>query len=159
MSSPSKLPFGEETKQRVAAAVAPLGLELYHADWKVGKSRSVLSLTIDRPGGGVSLADCESASRAVSLLLDTLPELPGPYSLEVSSPGLDRPLWTIEHALANVGRRVTVRLAEKLEGTAKLKGTLERVDEGALTVLDEDRGRRYTVRFDDVKLARLIPEL
>jgi ribosome maturation factor RimP len=46
-----------------------------------------------------------------------------------------------------------------VEGTAKLKGMLEKVDGDALTVLDEDKSRRYTVRFDDVKLARLVPEL
>jgi ribosome maturation factor RimP len=52
-----------------------------------------------------------------------------------------------------------VRLAAKIEGTSKLKGVLETVDGERLTVLDEDRHRRYTVRFGDVKLARLVPEL
>ncbi len=54
---------------------------------------------------------------------------------------------------------MTVRLEQKVEGTAKLKGILEDVRGDALTVLDEDQHRRYTVRFGDVRIARLVPEL
>ena len=154
----AKLPFGDETRERLAAAIAPLGLELYHVDWRQGASRGVLALTIDRPGG-VTLDDCEAASRAAEGVLDAAPELETAYSLEVASPGLDRPLWTLADCSRFVGKRVAVRLVAKVEGTAKLKGMLEKVDGDVLTVLDEDRARRYTVRFDDVKLARLVPEL
>jgi ribosome maturation factor RimP len=154
-----KLPFGQETHQRLVAAIAPLGLELCHIEYKSGASRGVLSLTIDREGGGVTLDDCEKASRAAEAVLDEAPELDKAYSLEVASPGLDRPLWTLADCEKFAGRRVTVRLNQKIEGTAKLKGTLEKVEGDVLTVLDEDRNRRYTVRFDDVKLARLVPEL
>src|SRR5262249_22807647 len=121
-------------------------------------NRGVLTLTIDK-AAGVTLDDCESASRAASAVLDASDEIEKAYSLEVASPGLDRPLWTLADCARFVGKRVTVRLVEKTEGTAKLKGTLEKVEGDALTVLDEDRARRYTVRFDDVKLARLVPEL
>ena len=153
-----RLPFGEETGRLLAAALAPLGLELCHVDWRSGANRGVLTLTIDRVGG-VTLDDCESASRAASAVLDETDEIEKTYSLEVASPGLDRPLWTLADCARFTGSRVTVRLKEKVEGKANFKGTLEKVDGDALTVLDEDRGRRYTVRFDDVKLARLVPEL
>jgi ribosome maturation factor RimP len=153
-----RLPIGEETGRRLAAALAPLGLELCHVDWRSGAHRGVLTLTIDKDGG-VSLDDCESASRAAAVVLDETDEIEKTYSLEVASPGLDRPLWTVADCVRFTGQRVNVRLKEKLEGTANFKGLLEKVDGDALTVLDEDRGRRYTVRFDDVKLARLVPEL
>ena len=153
-----KLPFGEETLARLAAALAPHGLELCHAEWKVGPGRRVLTLTIDRERG-VTLDDCEKATRAAEVVLDEVPELDAPYALEVESPGLDRPLWTLDDCRRFAGRRVRLTLFQKQDGAARLKGTLEKVDGDAVTVLDEDQGRRYTVRFDDVKLARLVPEL
>src|SRR5262245_23759983 len=89
------LPFGEKISASLGDAVGALGLELCHVDWKPGRSRGVLTLFIDRDGG-VTLEDCERASHTASALLDAVPELDAPYSLEVSSPGLDRPLWTLQ---------------------------------------------------------------
>jgi ribosome maturation factor RimP len=132
-------------------------LELCHVEWKKG-SRATLTLTVDKPAG-VTLQDCEAASHAASEVLDPLEELLPKYALEVSSPGLDRPLWTLGDCCRFRGRRVTVRLAAAVEGTAHLRGVLEDVQGDALTVLDEDQHRRYTVRFGDVRLARLVPEL
>jgi ribosome maturation factor RimP len=164
------LPFGEDVMQRMTRLLDSLGLELCHAEWKAGRSRSVLSLTIDRKQSAeaeasapasVSLDDCEKASRAVDTLLDEEPvasSLPADWSLEVSSPGLDRPLWSVGDCLRFRGRRVKVQTKVPVEGTSRMKGTLETVDGDLLTVLDEDRNRRYTVRFGDVKVARLVPE-
>ena len=153
----SKQPFRGEIEEALRGAVRALGLELCHLAWKPGR-RGVLTLTIDRDGG-VSLSDCEQASRAASDLLDPLePSLPS-YVLEVESPGLDRPLWSLADCLRFRGRRVTVRLHRSMEGTTRLKGVLENVEEDRLTVLDEERHRRYTVLFGDVKIARLVPEL
>lgn len=130
---------------------------LCHIAWVPRKRRGVLTFFIDRDGG-VTLDDCEAASHALEGKLDTLEELGGSYLLEVSSPGLDRPLWTIADCERFTGRRVRVQLHEPVEGTARLKGLLESVSGSLLTILDEDRQRRYTVQFGDVKLARLIPE-
>ena len=146
-------------KAQIAAALHERGLELYHISWKPGTKQGVLTLTIDKEGG-VSMADCEVASRAASELLDAegadVP--PAEYSLEVESPGLDRPLWTLDDCRRFAGQRVTVRLNRKVDGAGRLKGILESVQEDTVTVLDEDQNRRYTVRFDDVKHARLVPE-
>ena len=151
------LPFDGVTANLLRARIAALGLELCHVEWKKG-SRATLTLTVDKPAG-VTLQDCEAASRAASEILDPLEEQLPKYALEVSSPGLDRPLWTLADCARFRGRRVTVRLAASSEGTARLKGVLEDVQGEALTVLDEDRHRRYTVRFGDVRLVRLVPEL
>ena len=150
------LPFDDVTGDLLRARIAARGLELCHVEWKRG-SRATLTLTVDKPGG-VTLEDCETASRAASEILDPLEEQLPRYALEVSSPGLDRPLWTLGDCARFRGRRVTVRLATKVEGAARLKGVLEEVQGDALTVLDEDQHRRYTVRFGDVRLARLVPE-
>ena len=151
------LPFDGVTADLLRARIAALGLELCHVEWKKG-SRATLTLTVDKPAG-VTLEDCEAASRAASEILDPLEEHLPKYALEVSSPGLDRPLWTLADCARFRGRRVMVRLAARMEGTARLKGVLEDVQGDTLTVLDEDQHRRYTVRFGDVRLARLVPEL
>ncbi|MFI5120560.1 MAG: ribosome maturation factor RimP [Thermoanaerobaculia bacterium] len=151
------LPFDDGTAGLLRARISALGLELCHVDWKKG-SRATLTLTVDKPAG-VTLEDCEAASRAASEILDPLEENLPKYALEVSSPGLDRPLWTLADCARFRGRRVTVRLAGRVEGSARLKGVLEDVQGDSLTVLDEDQHRRYTVRFGDVRLARLVPEL
>jgi ribosome maturation factor RimP len=152
------LPLGAGTESLLRGRLEALGLELCHADWNPGRGRATLTLFIDRPGG-VTLEDCETASHAASEILDPLEETLPRYVLEVSSPGLDRPLWTLADCARFRGHRVTVRLARKVDGAANLKGILEEVAGDSLTVLDEDQKRRYTVRFGDVRLARLVPEL
>jgi ribosome maturation factor RimP len=151
------LPFDEETEKLIRARIAARGLELCHVDWKPG-ARATLTLFVDKPAGA-TLADCEAASRAASEILDPLEKDLPEYVLEVSSPGLDRPLWTLDDCERFRGRRVAVRLEAKVDGSANLKGVLEDVQGDALTVLDEDQHRRYTVRFGDVRLARLVPEV
>jgi ribosome maturation factor RimP len=154
----SGLPIDAGTESLLRGRLEALGLELCHAAWASGRGRATLTLFIDRTGG-VTLDDCEAASRAASAILDPLEESLPAYVLEVSSPGLDRPLWTLADCARFKGRRVSVRLERKVEGTAKLEGILEVVHGDSLTVLDEDRQRRYTVRFGDVRIARLVPEL
>jgi len=150
-------PVPKEAVEAIQGALSALGLELCHAEWKAGR-RSTFALFVDRPGG-VSLADCERASRAASVVLDPLEETLPSYVLEVASPGLDRPLWTPADCARFAGRRITIRLHRLTDGTSRLKGILEDAVGDRLTILDEDRKRRYTVFFGDVKLARLVPEL
>jgi ribosome maturation factor RimP len=154
----AKLPFSDEIAERIRALLSERGIELCHIDWNEGKRRGLLSMTIDREGG-VTLDDCEKATRAVEEFLDALPELDRAYTLEVASPGLDRVLYSLDDCRRFRGRRVRLQLQRRVEGAARMKGTLESVDGNALTILDEDQKRRYTVRFDEVKVARLVPEL
>jgi ribosome maturation factor RimP len=151
------LPFEGGTADLIRGRIAAFGLELCHVEWKPG-ARATLTLYVDKPAG-VTLRDCEIASRAASEILDPLEKKLPDYALEVSSPGLDRPLWTLDDCVRFRGRRVSVQLVRKVDGAARLKGVLEDVKGDTLTVLDEDQHRRYTARFGDVRLARLVPEL
>jgi ribosome maturation factor RimP len=152
------LPIDAGTESLLRGRLEALGLDLCHADWAAGRGRATLTLFIDRPGG-VTLEDCEAASRQASEVLDPIEDSLPAYVLEVSSPGLDRRLWTLADCEKFKGRRVSVRLERKVDGAAKLKGILEDVRADSLTVLDEDQKRRYTVRFGDVRIARLVPDL
>lgn len=151
------LPFDGGTADLIRERIAAFGLDLCHMEWKPG-ARATLTLYVDK-AAGVTLRDCEAASRAASEILDPLEEKLPNYSLEVSSPGLDRPLWSLDDCRRFRGRRVAVQLARKVDGAARLKGVLEDVQGDTLTVLDEDQHRRYTARFGDVRLARLVPEI
>lgn len=151
------IPISDETLGRIRGALAGRGLELYHAAWVPAARKGKLTLTIDREGG-VTLDDCETASRLTEEILDAGEEIPGAYLLEVESPGLDRPLWTLDACRRFAGSRVRLATNVPVEGAKRLKGLLEAVDGDSLIVMDEDRKRRYTVRFGDVKVVRLIPD-
>jgi ribosome maturation factor RimP len=89
-----------------------LGLQLLDVTWHPGKGRAVLRVTVDRPGG-VTIDECGQASEALSALLDRREELlPGPYALEVSSPGAERALSSEEDFAAALGRRVRLTLRD-----------------------------------------------
>ncbi|MBK8595830.1 MAG: ribosome maturation factor RimP [Holophagales bacterium] len=152
----SDIPISAETLGRIREALAGRGLELCHAGWVPGPRKGKLTLTIDREGG-VNLDDCEAASHLADEILDAGEELPGAYLLEVESPGLDRPLWTLDDCRRFAGSRVRVATNVPVDGAKRLKGLLESVEGDSLIVMDEDRKRRYTVRFGDVKVVRLIP--
>ena len=128
---------------------------------------SVLRLTMEREdGSSVSVEDCEAVSREVSALLDASDEISHGYSLEVSSAGLDRKLYSLDDARRFVGRRVRVKtdvptLPEASNGSGNpvgsrnLRGTLERVEDDVLRLVDEENRKTYNVRFGDIRLARL----
>ena len=153
----SDVPIGAETLGRIREALAGRGLELCHVGWVPAARKGKLTLTIDREGG-VTLEDCETASHLADEILEAGDEIPNAYLLEVESPGLDRPLWTLDDCRRFAGNRVRVALNIPVEGAKRLKGPLEVVEGDSLIVMDEDRKRRYTVRFGDVKVVRLIPE-
>jgi ribosome maturation factor RimP len=109
--------------------VRQLGLQLLDVSWHPGKGRAVLRLTVDRPGG-VTVDECSQLSVAASALLDRREEwLPGPYALEVSSPGAERSLTSERDFATALGRRVRLTLQE---------GESQTVIEGKLVGLGPD---------------------
>lgn len=136
------------------SAVATLGFELVHLDWIPGRKRHTLRLFIDYPEGAetsVGVDDCARASRVVSLALDSAEAgdtpalsrlLAGAYNLEVSSPGIERPLSRLPHFRRFVGRLAEVKTSLPLgEGDQKnFKGTIEGVEEDPSAPADPKRG-------------------
>src|SRR5438309_2076014 len=128
---------GKPTRRAPAAPLAAgEGLELVDVELGGGGGRTTLRLYIDRQGG-VSLDDCTSISRAVSAALDVEDPIQGTYDLEVSSPGLDRPLRTPEHFQDFAGEEVRVKafgpIAE-LENRKNFHGTLRGIEDGRVLV-------------------------
>jgi ribosome maturation factor RimP len=141
------------TAERVRELVEPLitqpDVVLYDVEYTGGTLRVVL----DRPGG-VDMAVITEVTRAVSAALDEADLLAGSYTLEVSSPGLERALRTPEHFAGAVGSQVRVKLRPGVEGDRRVAGTLTAADAEVLCVTDAD-GVERRVRIDDVTKANV----
>ncbi|MGE5710700.1 MAG: ribosome maturation factor RimP [Nitrospira sp.] len=122
---------------RINEAVSPilwtLGLELVDVMCVGQGPRSVVRVFIDKPGG-VTLEDCERAHKALGPALDVADPFPHAYTLEVSSPGLDRPFKRIQDYQRAVGKRVSLKLREPLAGQWRLVGTLTEVADHTVTL-------------------------
>jgi ribosome maturation factor RimP len=147
-------------KEKIEWLIRPLieseNMELVNVECLKMKSRWLVRVYIDKEGG-VTLGDCTEISRQVGDLLDIHDIPPGAYTLEVSSPGLDRPLVKDLDFLKYRGRLVRVRLREKVEGSKNLRGRLmDFQDEGGrkILVLDVD-GRTYHVPRENLVKANL----
>jgi ribosome maturation factor RimP len=145
---------------RVQELVAPIlwshGLELVEVVC-VGKGPgTVIRVFIDKPGG-VTLTDCEQAHRALSPALDVADPFPHAYTLEVSSPGLDRPLRAPKDYLKLVGQTISIKLREPLQGQWRLIGTLLDVrDEGiTLEIPQKKTMETVQIRFEQIASGRL----
>ena len=137
-------------------AVAALGYELTDLDAHTGR-RGLLRLYIGRKEGITTLEDCERVSEQVGAFLDVEDPLPGSYVLEVSSPGLDRRLRTLEHFERFKGEPVKVELKDaRDDGRRRLSGRLEGVDAGEVLVTVDGEILRLALR--DIAVARLVPQ-
>ena len=137
-------------------AVAALGYELTDLDAHAGR-RGLLRLYIGRKEGITTLEDCERVSEQVGAFLDVEDPLPGSYVLEVSSPGLDRRLRTLEHFERFKGEPVKVELKDaRDDGRRRLSGRLEGVDAGEVLVTVDGEILRLALR--DIAVARLVPQ-
>ena len=114
-----------------------LGLELVDVECLGRGPRSVVRVLIDKPGG-VSIADCEQAHKALGPALDVADPFPHAYTLEVSSPGLDRPFKRSQDYQRAIGKEVSLKLRQPFEGQWRITGRLMQADEEAvvLTVAD-----------------------
>jgi len=133
------------------------GMELVHLEMKRESAGCVVRLFIDKPGG-VTLDDCARVSRQLSAALDVDDPLPHRYTLEVSSPGLDRPLFSENDYRKFAGRRVRLRTVVPIDGRRNFIGRLEGFTEGVVRlVLENDE--LVTIPLERVAKARLEVEL
>ena len=146
-----------EVRERLIAMLEPviggLGFELVELE----RSGPLLRLYIDRrppAAGGVTVDDCEQVSRQVSAVLDVEDPIGGRYTLEVSSPGFDRPLRTAAHFSAHAGKRAKLELAVPMDGRRRFTGTLAGLAGDA--VLIEVDGKTWNIPLRALERARLV---
>jgi ribosome maturation factor RimP len=146
--------------QVLAPAVTDLGLDLYDVDVTGSGRARILRVMVDRDGG-VDLEAIAAATQAVSPLLDAPPldaVIPGPYALEVSSPGLERPLRTPTHFARAVGETISVKTrAGDDHGARRVRGVITQADDiGFELTLDDGTVQR--VAYGDVTQAHTVFE-
>jgi ribosome maturation factor RimP len=145
----------EGLRALIEPTIVGLGYDLIGIDMRSASGDGFLRLYIDHPNG-INLGDCESVSRHVGAVLDVEDYMSGPYRLEVSSPGLDRPLFRLTDFERFVGKPAQVRLGVPLEGRKNWKGVLRGVQ--GEQVLFAHEGGDVVFNFADIERARLIPE-
>lgn len=154
----------ESVEDRVALLVEGIldekGLELVLVEY-VGSGRSsTLRLFIDRGEGysegpgGVTIDECSSVSRELARILDVEDIIRGSYSLEVSSPGLDRPLTKESDYTKYAGRVVNIKTRNPLEGRRKFKGTLKGLEDGKVIITDSEDST-FELELSNIEKAKL----
>ena len=160
--------LSEGTLSQLRAVAAEKGCRLLEVESSGTGASAVLRLVLERNDGSpVSIEECEAVSRDASPILDVADEIAHRYTLEVSSAGLDRKLYSVEDAARFAGHRVRIQtqtpvmpsLVEDSKARAlpsrNLRGVLSAVDGDVLTVVDDENRKTYNVRFADIRLARL----
>lgn len=145
----------EKIYQLVRPVAEELQYELYHIEYVKENGEYYLRIYIDKDGG-ISLTDCEKVSRRVSDIMDEEDPIPVAYFLEVSSPGLNRGLYTYAHYVMQIGKEVFIRFTKSFEGKKNVKGILREVKEDSIVVEAESL---ITIPKDKIKSANLEGEI
>lgn len=154
----------EALKQLLETEVEALGCELVDLEFHAHRGGGLLRLYIDHPAGDdpaavvaeVTVDDCESVSRRVSEVLDAADPIKGEYTLEVSSPGFDRPLTKAAHFARFVGSRVHVETSLPRDNRRRWTGQLTAAADGRITLIVD--GKNWEFGIGELKSARVVPE-
>ena len=122
----------EKVDQVVTPLITSLGLELIEREFGSQHGQFVLRLYIDRPEGGITIDDCERVSKTVEDPLESAGIIPRQYTLEVSSPGVDRPLRRPQDFERFIGSRVVIKMKKQVEGSRNFTGLIKGYKEGII---------------------------
>ncbi|MEJ1297603.1 MAG: ribosome maturation factor RimP [Candidatus Sedimenticola sp. (ex Thyasira tokunagai)] len=143
--------------EMIRETVEPMGYELVGVEYRSqGTGGSLLCIYIDHTNG-INVDDCASVSRQVSSVFDVEDPIRENYSLEVSSPGLDRPLFSEKDYERFAGSRVNIKLRTKLYEKRRFQGVLQGILDGDVVVAVDDQ--EYRLPLEQIDKARLVPEL
>ncbi len=137
------------TKETIVNILHDCGVELYDLETVSENEQKIFRIYITSADEKVNLDKCAEVTRILSPILDLEPPVNGVYTLEISSPGIERPLKKMEHYVGSIGEDVKV----KLINTDKIIGKLDSVQDGKLTIIEYD-GEVTVVPMDDIEKAR-----
>ncbi len=143
-------------EELVTREVETLGYELVKIEDSFSGGRGTLRIFIDREGAVITIDDCVRVTKSVGLALDGLPTLPGPYRLEVSSPGSYRPLAKAAHYARFAGERARISYLDEAGKRTTAIGTIAGAEEAAVTIRADDGER--TISYDRILRANLQPD-
>jgi len=145
-----------ELMELLEPVVTALGYEMLGIEYFKQKDSSMLRLYIDNDAG-ITIDDCTRVNHQVIGVLDVHDPIKEKYLLEISSPGLDRPLFTLEQFKRYPGQEVKMKLREKLDGRRMIRGVIKAVEEKAVIVSDD--GVDYLIPADVIDLAHLVSKI
>ena len=145
----------QNLKEMLTPAIEDLGCELWGIECQRAGRFMTVRLFIDKEGG-VGIEDCADVSRQVSAILDVEDPIADKYNLEVSSPGLDRPLFTLSQFERFVGQDVSIHLRIPVADRRKWQGKLEKVDNDVITLVVD--GQEQVFVFGNVQKANVVPK-
>lgn len=140
----------------VEPVIHRLGYVLWGVEINQGAHSAFLRVYIDKTEG-ITVDDCGIVSQQISGLLNVEQPIRTPYTLEVSSPGLDRPLMNKEHYETVIGGQIKLRLRSLVDGRRKLVGKLCEIGDDHI-ILEEDQGLRHQLPMDVIDSARVVPD-
>ncbi len=132
------------------------GIEIVDIEFKPRKGGSVLTIYIDKEGG-IDLETCKQVSELISPILDVHDLIKSRYYLEVSSPGVERPLKKVKDFMRYVGSEVSVNTFNKIEGRRRFKGLLEKADERSIVIKVDTK--EYEITYPEISKANLVVEI
>lgn len=144
----------DDLEQLLAPVVVDQGCVLWGLEFSTQGRRSLLRIYIDADAG-VTLEDCERISRQVSAVLDVDDPISSAYTLEVSSPGMDRPLFCLDQYVPYIGLPISVRLRVPYQGRRKFQGWLMGIEDGDIVLRVDDT--EYLLPFDGIDKAHVVP--
>jgi ribosome maturation factor RimP len=147
----AQMTTADRLRELIEPIAAERGAVVFDLEFGAGK----LEVTVDR-SGGIDMEAIAAITRAISRQLDETDPIPGHYTLEVSSPGLERALRTPEHFAWAVGQKVSIKTVPDLEGDRRQQGTIASADDHAVTIATGDGTR--TISYDDIEKARTVFE-
>jgi ribosome maturation factor RimP len=144
----------EQLQALLGPVVEALGYQCWGIEFISQGRHSLLRIYIDHPNG-ILVDDCEKVSRQISGVLDVEDPISSEYTLEVSSPGMDRPLFTIEQYAAHVGEQVKIKLRAPFEGRRNFQGLLQGIEDQDVVIRVEEH--EYLLPIDLIDKANIIP--
>jgi ribosome maturation factor RimP len=144
-------PLAKKVAELLEAHVERLGFELVNVEFRRGTRSSLLRLLVDKPGGGITLNDLEHLSPILGDLLDVYDPVEGRYTLEVSSPGINRPLAKLKDFEAYQGQRVRIRTHLPRGGRKNFQGVLIQVRHDGVELEDELSHERQAFAFNEIQ--------
>jgi len=148
-----------ETERRVLEIIEPVGADLGYAVVRVrvmGSKRPRVQVMAERIAGGMDVEDCARLSRAMSPVLDVEDPIPSEYTLEVSSPGIDRPLTRLADFNQWVGQEAKLEAGRPIDGRRRFSGVLLGEAGGLIRIRLGDTGQEAEVPFHELTQARLV---
>ncbi|MDD5044274.1 MAG: ribosome maturation factor RimP [Candidatus Omnitrophica bacterium] len=144
----------EKIREIIVPGIVSHGLELVDINYYYMANRLVLRVFLDRPEGGINIDECALMNEELGQILDASAVLEQSYTLEVSSPGLDRPLKTRDDFKRKINRELAVFLSEAIKGKIEIHGVLKRLDEGFIYI--DSKGEEFQVPYNKIAKARQI---